>query len=357
MKPVEIADTVMNLNRLTVPKVDVGQIRNTAHAVEKFYILCSAIELEVFDDLRNPKNAMHLAEDLGLHQGMTQKLCAALVASDFLRMNHEGKYALTDLAKTFLVTSSPLYQGDHIKLMKKRREEMASKLSEAIKNGPSGMRTSSGDLGIFDQNFTISMAQYALGGCLQRTVEFLKTNDDFMKARRSLDLGGGHGLYSIAFSRLNPELEAVVFDLPSVIEGFTREMVSICDCNVKLLSGYMTKDDIGSDYDVVFVSEVLYDPKESINVILKKINNSLKEGGILISKHFHQDDIHEDLVAVFSDLMFSMVSGDRHGIYSTSELCHLIESNGFSVVQIEDIRSTSNPSRIIIAKKVSEQPE
>jgi SAM-dependent methyltransferase len=347
-----IVDTVTDLDRLTVPEVDVGQIRNIAHAAEMFYVLCSAVELGIFDNLQSPKNVIHLAGELGLHQGMTQKLCASLEASGFLRMDQDGKYALTDLSNTFLVTSSPLYQGHHIQLMKRRREEMAVKLSEVIKEGPSVVKTYSGDLGIFDRSFTIAMAEYALGGCLQRTVEVLKTNSDFMKAKRSLDLGGGHGLYSIAFSRLNPELEAFVFDLPTVIDEYTREIVSVCDGKVKLLSGDMTKDDLGSDYDVVFVSEVLYGPKESINLILKKINASLKEGGILISKHFHQDEIYKDTVAVLFDLMFSLVRGVDHGIYPTIELCHLIESNGFSVVQIKDISTFSSPSRIIIAKKI-----
>lgn len=155
---------------------------------------------------------MQLAEELGLHQGMTQKLCAALVASDFLRMDHEGKYALTDLSKTFLVTSSPLYQGHHIQLLKRTRESLSSKLSEAVKKGPLGVRKSPGDQRAFDQSFTVAMAECALGGSLQRTLEVLKANSDFMKAKRSLDLGGGHGLYSIAFSRLNPDLEAFIFD-------------------------------------------------------------------------------------------------------------------------------------------------
>ena len=132
-----IVSIMRDIDGLKVPEVDIGQIRNTAHAVEKFYILCSAIDLGIFDNLQKPKNAEVLAKELGLHRGMTQQLCTALVACDFLRTDHEGKYALTSLSKTFLVTSSPLYQGHHIQLMKRRRDEMAVKLTEIIKEGPS----------------------------------------------------------------------------------------------------------------------------------------------------------------------------------------------------------------------------
>ena len=196
------------------------------------------------------------------------------------------------------------------------------------------------------------MAEYALGGCLQRTVEVLKKNSDFMKAKRSLDLGGGHGLYSIAFSRLNPELEAFIFDLPTVIDEFASEIVSVCDGKVKLLSGDMTKDDLGSDYDVSirFRSSLRTDGFNQLNP--EKDKCQFKGGRDLISKHFHQDEISKDMVSVFFDLMFSLTRGMDHGIYPTGELCHIIESNGFSVVQIEDISTFSSPTKIIIAKKV-----
>lgn len=80
-----IVSIMRDIDGLKVPEVDIGQIRNTAHAVEKFYILCSAIDLGIFDNLQKPKNAEVLANELGLHRGMTQQLCTALVASNFFK--------------------------------------------------------------------------------------------------------------------------------------------------------------------------------------------------------------------------------------------------------------------------------
>ena len=41
---------------------------------------------------------------------------------------------------------------------------------------------------------------------------------EFKEARKLLDLGGGHGLYAITFTKSNPNLGAYVFDFPDVVE-------------------------------------------------------------------------------------------------------------------------------------------
>ncbi|WP_269849642.1 methyltransferase [Methanosarcina horonobensis] len=51
---------------------------------------------------------------------------------------------------------------------------------------------------------------------LQETVRVVRENVDFTNVKKLLDLGGGHGLYAIAFSKLNEDLQAFVFDLPPV---------------------------------------------------------------------------------------------------------------------------------------------
>jgi len=320
-----------------------GHILETARAFEKFYVLSAAVEHEIFDALSEPKTSSELADLRGLHRDMTEKLCRAMTSMALLTKNGD-KYALTDLSKRFLIDVSPYYQGDLIKLLKKTREERWGNLSEALKNGPIEI---SRDYTIFNRSFILAMAEAAICGSLQRTMRALRENEDFMRAKRVLDLGGGHGLYSIAFARLNPNLEVTVFDYPQVIDGITKEMISTYNDEINLIQGDLTKDRIGLGYDVVFVSDVLYRPEASIVPILKKINISLNDGGLLISKHYHLDDISEDQTAVFFDLMFS-ISGGMDLVHSSGKFCEFIEASGFSVVHVENI---GNPSKIIIAKK------
>ncbi len=321
-----------------------GQILETARAFEKFYVLSTAVEYEIFDALLKPKTSSELADARGFHRDMTDKLCRAMTSMDLLTKNGD-KYTLTDLSNKFLISTAPYYQGDLIKLLKKTREERWSKLGDALKNGPIEIPR---DNAVFDRSFILAMGEAAICGSLQRTMKVLREYEDFIKAKRVLDLGGGHGLYSIAFTRLNPNSDVVVFDLPQVIEGVTKEIVSVHNGKIELAQGDLTKDGIGSGYDVVFVSDVLYRPEASLVPILEKINKSLNDGGLLISKHYHLDDVSADQTALFFDLMFS-ISGGVNLVHPSDKFCDFIEAGGFSVVHVEDI---GGPSKVIIAKKV-----
>lgn len=332
-----------------LPEADSQEIRDTARAVEIFCVLASATELGIFDKLQEPKSSQELAEEYGFHTGLTEKLCSALVATGFLTKN-DGVYVPSLKAKRFLMTDSPFYQGNLIRLLRKTREERWGRLSEAVRSGPVGFAM---DASVFDNSFIFAMAESAVCGTLQNTLEILKDSPDFLTARKCLDLGGGHGLYSIGFIGINPNLEAFVFDLPQVIEGVTEEVVSGYNGRIKTISGDLTEDELGDDYDFVFVSDVLYRPEEELHVILTKIHSCLKDQGLLISKHYHIDDPVADSDAVYFDLMFS-ISDYAERICSTEKFSQLLNGSGFSLVQVENICDSSNPSKIIIARKVKE---
>jgi hypothetical protein len=344
-----INELMLMLDSGSLPEVDSQEIRDTARAVEKFCVLASAAELGIFDKLKEPMSSQELAEECGFHSGLTGKLCDALVASGFLTRN-DGFYVSSPTAKRFLTAKSPFYQGNLIKLLKKTRETRWSRLSEAVRLGPVGF--SMGD-SVFDNSFIFAMAENAVCGTLQKTLEILRDDPDFLKARKCLDLGGGHGLYSIGFIGINPNLEAFVFDLPQVVGGVTEEAVSSYNDRIKTISGDLTNDELGDDYDFIFVSDVLYRSEEELRTILTKIHSSLKDRGLLISKHYHIDDPVADSDAVYFDLMFS-ISDCAERICSTERFSQLLKSCGFSIVRVENICVSSNPSKIIIARKVKE---
>ncbi|HJH26118.1 MAG TPA: hypothetical protein C5S37_04920, partial [Methanophagales archaeon] len=64
---------------------------------------------------------------------------------------------------------------------------------------------------------------------------------------------------------LNPNLESVVFDLPTVI-AFTKEYLKEygMEEKVKIMPGDFTEDDIRDEgeYDIIFVSDVFYRHKK-----------------------------------------------------------------------------------------------
>ena len=327
---------------LNYPPGNPSAISELAQSVEKFMILATAVELNLFDSFRKPKSAEDVAKELDLDKRITKKVCNALVASGFLR-EVNGKYTLTKISKVFLLSDSPFYLGDLIKLCKKTREERWSKLGEALRKGSLGFQR---DHSVFDENFILAMAEGAVRWDLPRTAEIVRELPEFKKARKLLDFGGGHGLYALAFKELNPELDACVFDLPQVIEVAKKFVGN----RVKLIAGDFTKDEIGSGYDIIFASDVFYRPREELIQILKKVHASLSDDGTLITKHWHIDNLREDFTAVFFDLMFAILDEvDR--VYSTPEFCDILESCKFEVVDIIDVGESYSPSKIVIAKR------
>ncbi len=327
---------------------DSRDLRSLSMSLDTFSALSSALDVGIFQALIVPKSSSELAETLGLHAEITEKLCKALASRGYLC--REGcSYALSDQARKFLTDSSPFYQGNLIKLMQRTRAQRWSGLARALKEGP--IAAPSGHQ-VFDEFFALAMAEGAVGGSLQRTIRALKRMPQFHEARRCLDLGGSHGLYSLAFVRSNPDLEVVLFDLPKVIAGAAKKVVSDSE-RIVTMAGDFNSDDLGKDYDFVFASDVFYRDEKSLRPLLARIKECLKEGGLLISKHYHIDDLARDSSAALFDLMFS-ISGTGGVVYSSADFCRLLESAGFSIVQVDDISSPASPSKIITARKLGD---
>jgi len=229
-----------------------------------------------------------------------------------------------------------------------------SKLGQALKEGVIPQKPDE-KKSAFDKTFILSMAEASMRGPLHRIVKKIRDIPEFKKAKKLLDLGGGHGLHAIAFAQINPDLEAIVFDLPPVVE-VTKEYISQygMEERVKVMAGDFDKDDIGKGYDVIFVSHsAFYHTKESIHEPLEKIHEALNKGGIVISNHWMLDDGKNSSTLALWDLWLSVL-GYPHHVYTVKEFVDLLKEKNFSDVQIFDIATPGDPSIIVIAKKGGE---
>lgn len=200
-----------------------------------------------------------------------------------------------------------------------------------------------------------SMAENARCGILQETVKTLRENIDFKEIKKLLDLGGGHGLYAIAFSKLDEEVQAFVFDLPSVTQKTKEFIKRYSASNVNVIPGDFFKDDIGEAYDLIFSS---FNPGGKVPALIPKIAEALNPGGIFVNRQVSDDKVKPN---AFLELDWNLwtFEGVKKGesIYSFensvsfSEYIKRLEDYGFEILKILDEKDAS---KIVFARKRTE---
>ena len=108
------------------------------------------------------------------------------------------------------------------------------------------------------------------------------------KARRLLDVGGAHGLLAIKFCLKYPHLRATVFDLPEVLAA-THDLTQKFVANngvgdrISFQKGDYWKDDLGTGYDVVLLTNIIHGYVAKTNAeLIGRLANTLNPGGQII---------------------------------------------------------------------------
>ncbi len=133
--------------------------------------------------------------------------------------------------------------------------------------------------------------------------------------QRLLDVGGGHGMFSVAFCRKHPTVQAEILDLPGVIKH-GQSMVEEAGFSERVTyrPGDLRHDEWGENYDVVFLFDVMHNlAPEECTLAAEKAFNALRPGGtfvVLDSQHAGGDG-NLSAVAGFNELVFFLISGSQ----------------------------------------------
>ena len=326
-----------------VPEVSSEPLGTMASGYQISQILFTAVEYDIFTLLKEPRTGQQISVEIKTDPYLTEKFLNALVALQLLS-KMDDRYSNTELAATFLVKGEPFYQGNLLRLMARGYDHW-SHMGQALKDRGI-QKTPQEKHEYIDRIFTLGHAEGAMCGALQRAVSAVAALPEFKKARKLLDLGGGHGLYAIAFAQLNPELDIAVFDLPHVIE-ITRNYLGQYGMQerVRVIAGDFTQDDLGNGYDIIFASDV------TLFGALERIYDALKDDGILIYRRWTLDDNGASpLTSALFELMLSLTRSEHH-VYRLAEYIKFLEQAGFSIAHVMDVSTPSDPTKIMIARK------
>lgn len=153
-------------------------------------------------------------------------------------------------------------------------------------------------------------------------------------AVKMLDIGGAHGLYSVALCKKNRGLSSVILDLPPAVEKAKSilEKFKMGD-RVKHHSGNVLTDELGVEvYDVILMASVAHHFTNEENILVaKKAFRALKRGGVFtIMEVLRSDAItyNGDMLSAVGDFFFALSS--TSGIWSLQEIKQWQKEAGFT---------------------------
>jgi predicted O-methyltransferase YrrM len=167
--------------------------------------------------------------------------------------------------------------------------------------------------------------------------------------RRALDVGGGSGAYSIAFAQAWPETTVDLLDLGRVTQIALRHIqaAGVSD-RVRTITGDLTKDSLGRDYDLVFVSAICHMLDEEQNIdLIRRCRDACAPGGRLVIQDFILDETRTapKQAALFA---LNMMVGTKGGnSYSEGEYRRWLNDAGFTGVRHVPL----GPASLIVGRK------
>lgn len=268
---------LLRLNKGPAPMLDLL-------GAASFKAVSLALEMDVFEILAEAKKPLAvttLADRIdGDPEGIAM-LCEFLVTSGYLSAPGEG-YALTEMTEQWLLDASTTNMGPWFTFWNDlvfpfwERE-----LETAIKEG----EPSQSIYEWFDER--AERWEVAQAGFRATASLLLDDVTDSISvpegSRQLIDIGGGHGLYSMELCRRHSNLGATIFDLPGAVEAVNDEIPSELANRVTTRAGDYRTDDLGDGYDLALLFNVIHahGPDENI-ALFERIADSLGPDGRVI---------------------------------------------------------------------------
>jgi acetylserotonin O-methyltransferase len=332
---------------------DPAPIIDLIEAFRRSKTMFAAVELGVFDELSNgPTDAGGLAGRLGANADALVRLLDACVSLGLLRKD-DGCYANQRVAETYLRRTSERTLTGYILYSNDVLFRLWAHLEDAVREGGHRWKQAFGMEGpLFDHFFKTdeAMRTFLLGmhgfGVLSSPA--VVAAFDLSRFRKLADVGGATGHLAIAACERYPEMRAVVFDLPRVIEA-ARDQVrrSSAGARIELVRGDFFTDAL-PEADLFAVGRILHDwTDEKIHALLEKMHARLPPGGgLLIAEKLLYDDKSGPTPAHMQSLNMLVCTEGRER--TLGEYRALAEAAGFTDVQG---RWTGAPLDAVLALK------
>lgn len=318
---------------------------------QAFRAVCVAVKLGVFESLNGgASTAAEVARQIEADERGTTLLLEALEAVGYVEKK-DGRYLNTAMTVKWLLRQSPTNLAGGIPFFESMVFDRWGRLDQSIRIGKPSvpgfewLEQNPGSYRIYEEGM-VACARVAADEVIAKT-KLPAT------AHRLLDVGGGHGLYSIKFCRSYPGLSATVFDLPPALE-VAREIIAAekMGHRVTLKEGDFWIDDIGAVYDVVLLFNVIhaYSPDRNI-ALLRKLSGALEEGALIVIMEQVAGALFGPTAKALARLQALSFFNDLGGqTYTFDEIASWLTKVGFIDTRLISLRKTPGFSLVLGTK-------
>jgi hypothetical protein len=314
---------------ITIP----GELMEMVNAFRISKIILSAYELGIFTLLKDHSmTSLESADKMKMDRRSTDRFMNTLVSVGLLKKT-DGQFSNTAFSQNYLAKGASAYLeglSHQVHLWK-----TWSTLTDAIKAGTTVAVEK--PIGERDEEWLTSFIAAMHTRAVPQSREIADILD-LTNTKSILDVGGGSGAFAFEFISRNKDSKAVVFDLPAVVP-LTKKYIQQAGLtsSVETLAGDYLIDDLGSGYDLIFVSAVIHinSPEEN-KLLVNKCSEALNsKGQLVILDHFMSEDRTQPLAGTIFAL--NMLVGTKHGdTYTESEVRSWMHDAGLKEIVRKD---------------------
>lgn len=294
-------------------------------------LLHTAVATRLFDDLAAPVTAAEVAAGRGWVERKCRILLDALAALGLV-VKDGDRYRNAESTTRYLTSASDDYVGaivDHQRLQWALWGRMGDVLAaEAPIEAQQELRLRRDEAA--NAAFNRAMVQLS-----RDNVADVLAVPDFARARRVLDLCGGHGTYLAALARKHPELTGEVWDLETA-RGLAEH--TFAEAGVADRLGFRTRNVLdpdafaGQQADACMLNDCLhYFDEDEVRTLVGRVAQVLGPGGLLVVMTM---TLEEDRVTPASAAGFSlhmMLNTNHGGLHPTPWIEGVMRDAGLDV--------------------------
>lgn len=311
----------------------------------------AAIELGVFTQIAQGKTtASEIATAAAASDRGIRILCDTMTVLGLLAKSGD-QYSLADDSALFLDQNSPAYMGKMIDfIIGPTITRGFSDLTEAVRTGGT---TVTGDGSVDPESpmwatFAKSMTSFMMPSAQKMASELNYEREAPIKV---LDIAAGHGMFGITVAKQfpNAQIHAVDWKIVLPVARENAEKFGVLD-RYHTIEGSAFDVDLGSDYDVVLVTNFLHHfDIPTCEQFLRRIHSATKNSGQVLTLEFVPND---DRVSPPGEALFPIVmlattpAGDA---YTLRELRSMFENAGF--MENEHKPMPGMPQHWIVSRK------